>query len=116
MRPFLALWTLAVVAVTAAFCLHLSIRAEAMQLGYELGELQNHLARLREVHRVLQLEAESHRTPERVDFVARQLLGMSEPAADRIFSGGPLPTVEEGESDEFRSVAQGAKAGNEPQE
>jgi cell division protein FtsL len=105
MRPFLALWTLSVLAATAAFCLHLSIRVEALQLGYELGDLQNHLARLREVHRVLELETASHRSPERVDFVARQLLGMSEPSEDRIFSGGPLPTVEEGEAEDAESVA-----------
>lgn len=106
MRPFLPLWTLSVVAATAALCLHLAIRVESMQIGYQLGDLQNHLARLREVHRVLELEAASHKTPERVDFVARQLLGMSEPSEDRIFSGGPLPTVEEGEADETESVAQ----------
>jgi cell division protein FtsL len=105
-RPFLALWTLAVVAATAAFALHLSIRVEGLQLGYELGRAHSELARLREVKRVLELEVASHKTPERVDFVARTLLGMREPTQDRIFSGGPMPTVEEAEAKTGFNVAQ----------
>lgn len=98
-RPFLILWTLAVVAATAAFCLHLAIRVQTVQLGYELGRAHAHLGRLREVRRVLELEVASHETPERVDFVSRTLLGMNEPSADRIFSAGPLPTVEDAEGE-----------------
>ena len=56
--------------------------------------------------RVLQLEVASHKTPERVDFVARNLLGMAEPSKDRIFSGGVMPTVEEAEEDALGGVAQ----------
>lgn len=92
--PFLVLWTLAVIAATAAFVLHLATRVQAVELGYELGRSHAHVARLREVRRVLELEVSSHNTPERVDFVARTLLGMSEPSKDRIFSGGPMPSVE----------------------
>lgn len=104
-RPFLALWTLAVVAATAAFTLHLGIRVEALQLGYELGRSHSELARLREVKRVLELEVASHKTPERVDFVARTLLGMSEPGKERIFSAGRMPTVEEAEAEPEFNVA-----------
>ena len=90
-RTFLVLWTLAVSAATAAFVLHLSLRVRAVELGYELGRTHAHIARLREVKRVLELELSSHKTPERVEFVARTLLGMSEPPPDRILLAGPLP-------------------------
>jgi cell division protein FtsL len=90
-RVFLVLWTLAVSAATAAFVLQLSLRVRAVELGYELGRTHAHIARLREVRRVLELELSSHKTPERVEFVARTLLGMSEPSPDRILSAGALP-------------------------
>jgi hypothetical protein len=91
-RTFLVLWTLAVVAATAAFVLHLSLRVRSVELGYELGRTHAHIARLREVKRVLELELSSHKTPERVEFVARTLLGMSEPTPDRILPAGALPS------------------------
>jgi cell division protein FtsL len=90
-RAFLVLWTLAVAAATAAFVLHLSLRVRSVELGYELGRTHAHIARLREVKRVLELELASHKTPERVEFVARTLLGMSEPTPDRIVPAGVLP-------------------------
>jgi cell division protein FtsL len=90
-RTFLVLWTLAVAAATAAFVLHLSLRVRSVELGYELGRTHAHIARLREVKRVLELELSSHKTPERVEFVARTLLGMSEPSPDRILPAGVLP-------------------------
>jgi hypothetical protein len=93
-RPFLALWTLAVAAVTAAFVLYLALRVRSIELGYELGRSHARLARLREVKRVLELELNSHKTPERVDLVARSLLGMSEPTPDRILSAGKDPMPE----------------------
>lgn len=102
---FLGLWALAVVAATAAFSLHLGIRVKAIEKGYELGRAHSQVARLREVRRVLELEVASHKTPERVDFVSRQLLGMSEPSKDRIFSGGKMPTVAEAEDTEDWGVA-----------
>lgn len=104
-RPFLALWVLSVLATTAAFTLHLAIRVKAVELGYELGREHANIGRLREVRRVLQLEVASHRTPERVDFVARNLLGMSEPPKERIFPGGKLPTVQEAETNAEQGLA-----------
>jgi cell division protein FtsL len=92
-RPFLALWTLAVAAVTAAFVLYLALRVRSVELGYELGRAHARLARLREVKRVLELELNSHKTPERVDLVARTLLGMGQPTPDRIFSAGKHPVT-----------------------
>jgi cell division protein FtsL len=78
------LWTLAVAASTAAFVLHLGLRGRTVQLGYELGRARGEQARLREVKRVLELEAASFETPQRVEVVARTLLGMQPPSADRI--------------------------------
>ena len=90
-RVFLILWTLAVLAATAAFILHLGLRVKSVELGYELGRAHARVERLREVKHVLELELASHKTPERVDFVARTLLGMSEPTPDRILSAGRRP-------------------------
>lgn len=101
---FLALWTLAVAAATAAFVLHLGLRVRQVELGYELGRAHAKVQRLREVRHVLEVELGSHKTPERVDFVARTLLGMSEPSADRVRSAGRRP-----QSDE-RPLAEGPEA------
>jgi hypothetical protein len=90
---FLVLWTMAVAASTAAFCVFLTLRVRAVELGYELGRMHGQLARLREVRRVLELEVASYETPERVDLVARTLLGMAPPEADRVLRGGALPKV-----------------------
>lgn len=92
-RRFLVLWTLATIAAAAAFSLHLGLRVKTVELGYELGRAHAHVARLREVKRVLELEIASHKTPERVDIVARTLFGMSEPSPDRIIPAGELPVV-----------------------
>lgn len=83
-RAFLAVWTLATAAAVSAFVLHLALRSKTVQLGYELGRARQHEARLREVKRVLEVEAASYKTPERVDIVARTLLGMEVPPADRV--------------------------------
>src|SRR5262245_810269 len=101
---FLILWTLAVLASTAAFCAFLTLRVRAIQLGYELGETQSSLARLREVRRVLELEVASYQTPERIDLVARTLLGMAPPGADRLLEGGRLPRVLDAEREAVRSA------------
>lgn len=83
-RPFLALWTLAVVATVVAFVLHLGLRSRTVDVGYKLGRARKEQARLREVKRVLSLEAASYRTPDRVEMVARSLLGMTPPPPDRV--------------------------------
>jgi cell division protein FtsL len=83
-RAFIPLWTLAIVASVSAFTLHLAMRGRTVSLGYELGRARAEQARLREVKRVLQVESASYRTPERVEIVARTLLGMEPPTPDRI--------------------------------
>ncbi len=87
-RPFLAIWTLAIAATVSAFVVHLALRGRTVQLGYELGHSRQEQARLREVKRVLEVEAASYKTPERVEIIARTLLGMEAPTPDRIV---PLP-------------------------
>lgn len=96
-RPaFLPLWTLAVMATVSAFVVHLALRGRTVQLGYELGRARQEQAHMREVRRVLELEAASYKTPERVEIVARTLLGMEPPPPERIVSipqtpGGDAP-------------------------
>jgi hypothetical protein len=90
---FLVLWTMAVVASTAAFCVFLTLRVRAIEMGYELGRMHGKLGRLREVGRVLELEVASYQTPERIDLVARTLLHMAPAPVDRMLRGGTLPRV-----------------------
>jgi len=90
---FLVLWTLAVGATTVCLLFYLGVRVESIDLGYQLGESQAELSRLREVERVLSLELAAHETPERVDLIGRTLFAMEEPSPDRVFSAGTEPTV-----------------------
>ena len=89
-RPFLALWTFAVIATVAAFVVHLALRGRTVDLGYKLGRARAEQARLREVKRVLSLEAASYETPQRVEMVARTLLGMNPPPPERVI---PLKAI-----------------------
>jgi len=91
--PFLVVWTVAVAATACAFTVFLALRMRQIELGYDIGKAHAHLARLREVKRVLELERASYETPERVDRVARSVLGMGRPSADRILPAGPRPAV-----------------------
>jgi cell division protein FtsL len=119
-RPFLSIWTLAVVATVAAFVLHLALRGRTVDLGYRLGRARAEQARLREVKRVLSLEAASYETPQRVEMVARTLLGMTPPPPERVivvkgFAPRPDPDAsgEEGASAApSSSAAAGAPAGD----
>ena len=83
-RRFLVLWTLAVVATTTAFVVHLALRGRTVDLGYRLGLARSEQASLRETKRVLELEAASYQTPERIERVARSLLGMTPPPPERV--------------------------------
>ena len=90
-RIFMFNWTLAVLATVCAFVVHLALRGRTVELGYELGHARQDQARLREVRRVLELESASYKTPERVEIVARTLLGMEPPSPDRIVALSPMP-------------------------
>ena len=83
-RSFMPLWTLAVLATVMAFVVHLALRGQIVKSGYELGRARGEQDRLREVKRVLLVEAASYKTPERVEIVARTLLGMEPPPESRI--------------------------------
>jgi cell division protein FtsL len=83
-RAFLPVWTFAIAATVSAFVVHLALRGRTVQLGYELGHARQDQARLREVKRVLEVESASYKTPERVEIVARTLLGMEAPPPERI--------------------------------
>jgi len=89
-RPFLVLWSLAVAASVAAFVLHLGLRSRTFKLGYELGRVRNEQAQLRETKRVLELEIASFQNPQRVEVIAKTLLGMQSPTPDRIIPMRPL--------------------------
>lgn len=105
--PFLVLWSLAVGAATTAFVVYLAMRVESIEMGYELGKSHGELSRLREVKRTLELELSSYKTPERVDFIARTLLGMRPPEPSRVRSAGSMPTVEEAEQDDVSIATTG---------
>ena len=96
-QRFVGLWTLAVVATTTAFVLYLALRTRAVELGYMLGRGRAKQAQLRETRRVLQVEAVSYRSPERIEALAKGVLQMEEPPAERIFVLGaalePLASV-----------------------
>jgi len=112
-RTFVAVWTIAIAAAVCAFTLHLALRGKTLALGYELGRSHAEQARLREVQRVLQVEAASYKTPERVEVVARTLLGMETPGPDRIIAlpaiDGPTDTRRgEGHDDDESAAKEGA--------
>jgi cell division protein FtsL len=81
---FLALWVVAVVATAAAFVVHLALRFEIVRYGYALGEARRERERLIEERRLLSLEAEMLRHPERVEAIAKGVLGMEEPPPNRV--------------------------------
>ena len=78
------LWVLAVGACVTAFVVHLALRGRTVDVGYRLGKARAEQARLREVKRVLELEAASYQTPKRVEMVARTLLAMTPPPPEKV--------------------------------
>lgn len=95
-RAFVIVWSIAVLATCAAFVAELSLRGKTLALGYELGRARSEEIRLREVRRVLEVESSSYKTPERVEMVARTLLGMEQPGRDRVIPLGPIPGPHQG--------------------
>ena len=75
------LWIAAVFATGLAFAVHLKLRFETVQLGFELDKAHREQRRLIESKRLLSLEAASLRQTDRVETVARGILGMD--MADR---------------------------------
>lgn len=87
---FLILWSAAVLATAAAFLAHLSLRHHTLALGYEVGEARRVQRRLVEQRRLLAIEAETLRQPERVEAIARGALGMEVPGPERIIPVGRI--------------------------
>jgi cell division protein FtsL len=110
---FLPIWTLAIAATVSAFVVHLALRGKTVQLGYELGHARQEQSRLREVKRVLELESASYKTPERVEIVARTLLGMEVPPPERIVPLSPTPHADD-EDERTASGTGGGGAGTPP--
>lgn len=81
---FLALWIAAVVASAAAFVVHLALRFETVRFAYEVEEARRDRERLIEERRLLTLEAATLRHPERLEAIAKGVLGMEEPSADHV--------------------------------
>ncbi len=81
---FIMLWTAAVVATAAAFIVHLSMRYQTIDLGYEVGAERREQRRLIEERRLLSLEAATLRQAPRIEAVARGVLEMDQPNAARI--------------------------------
>ncbi len=96
-RIFVAIWCLSVAATCAAFVTHLAMRGRSVMYAYELGRARSEQGRLRETKRVLQVESSSYKTPERVETVARTLLGMDAPSSDRILPLTQLPKDQKAE-------------------
>lgn len=106
-RAFLVVWTLAIAGTTSAFVVHLALRGRTVQLGYELGRSRQEQARLREVKRVLELESASYKTPERVEIVARSLLGMEPPSPERIVPLAQAPASTDDDDDRTARRSEG---------
>jgi cell division protein FtsL len=81
---FLALWTAAVLAASAAFVAHLALRFETVRLGYRVGEARKEQRELIEKRRLLAIEAATLRQAARIEALARGSLGMDVPESERI--------------------------------
>lgn len=81
---FLMLWTAAVLATAAAFVVHLAMRFETVRLGYEVGSERREQRRLIEQRRLLSVEAATLRRAPRIETVARGVLEMDVPEAERV--------------------------------
>jgi cell division protein FtsL len=95
-RAFITLWTVATIATVSAFVLHLALRGKSVALKYDLAHARAEGARLRDVKRVLSVEAASYKTPDRVEIVARTLLAMEPPPPSRVVSLAPVDGVHDG--------------------
>lgn len=94
----LLLWTAAVIASSAAFIVHLTLRFETVRLGYAVGEARAEQRKLIEERRLLALEAATLSQGDRVEAVARGAFGMSVPPPSRVVSVGERGRVLSGRS------------------
>jgi cell division protein FtsL len=85
---FLTHWTVSVVAAMAAFIVHLTVRMETVQMGYDLGTERKHERELVEQRRLLLLEGATLRQVDRVEAVARGTLAMDVAPPLRVIAVG----------------------------
>jgi len=85
MRRVMVLWVVAVVAATAAFLAHLTVRLETVRLGYHLAQERKEQRKLIEYRRVLQIELNVLKNVERLRTVAERDLGMTKPEDSHLY-------------------------------
>lgn len=71
------------VGVSAATA-HVTLRTRVVRAGYDIGERMREIRALEEEQRRLRVELSLLRSPERIEKVARERLGMVTPAPDQI--------------------------------
>jgi len=88
---FLALWLAAVIATAAAFVVHLALRFETVDLGYQVDAQRREQRRMVESRRLLSLEAATLSQGDRVEAVARGTLHMAPPEPSQVVGEGNAP-------------------------
>jgi cell division protein FtsL len=83
MRPVIVAMILTAVALTSVGVIRVSRQHEVLQLGYQLSKHSDHVKRLEEARRRLELERATLTAPDRIRHLATQL-GMTPVAPDRI--------------------------------
>ena len=76
--------TVACVLVAAAALFHLWIRTRVTERGYQLSRLSSEYRDLTREHESLQLRAAELKSPQRIEQLAREKLGMGPPTMDRV--------------------------------
>jgi len=90
---YLALLSLIVFAVAAAFVFHLHVRFAGVELGYATSSARARQSRLLLERQELRLELASLKSPARVEADARERLGIVVPVHDRIIVIGEARRV-----------------------
>jgi len=88
---FLLLWLAAVIATAAAFVVHLALRFETVDLGYQVDSARREQRRMVENRRLLSLEAATLSQGDRVEAVARGTLHMAPPDPSQVIGEGDAP-------------------------
>jgi len=82
-RPVVIALVIAACALVAAGVIRVQRQHEVLRLGYQLSKKSEHVRKLRETHRQLELEHATLSSPDRIRRLAIQL-GMTTVAPDRI--------------------------------
>jgi cell division protein FtsL len=88
---FLQIWTIAVIAMTAAYGVHLFLLSQNAHMSYQLADLKLKEERLKAQRNLLALEAATLRQVDRVETVARGSFGMEVPSPSRVIMMGGEP-------------------------